>query len=70
MLVLVSPTKTFDCVNCLDTGQTTTIRRGVRRTEPCKACCPHDDIYKLICSECHKEFEPTDFYNEGAGLER
>lgn len=65
--MILTEQKVFDCEVCVDSGEVTiTDRKGKLKTVPCKDCCPHDDIYKYMCTECHKEFDPTDFINEDA----
>lgn len=57
--------KAFNCETCADLGEiVVTDHRGRSKTVTCKDCCPHDDIYKYACTECHKSFDPTDFINE------
>lgn len=62
-----SPEKSFDCEACCDLGELTVMgKNGKSRLVTCKDCCPHDDIYKYMCTSCDKEFNPTDFINEDA----
>lgn len=58
--------KEYECERCKDTHH---IEPKIKFAPTgCPDCCPHDGIEHLICSECGKEFEPPDFYNEDYDL--